>query len=99
MINIFPLTFIAVSAVNVLGCRNPFCQIINVMLFYLLNNQTLIPVIKIANYQDLRFRSHSLNGIYRLTKAVCSSLTERPTVFLASITTGEMNHKDMKRIA
>ena len=99
MIDTFPQTFIAVGALNIPRCGSFFCQITNSMPFYLLYNQTFITIIKIASYQKLGFRCHSLNRIYRLTKAVCSCLTERPTVFLAPITTGEMNHKDMKRIA
>ena len=98
MIDTFPLTFIAISAVNTLGRRSLFCQITNVILFYLLDNQTLIAIIKVACNQDLRFRCYGMNGIYRLTKTVCCCLTERTTVFLTPKTTGEMNHKDMKHI-
>ena len=52
MIDTFPLTFIAVSALNILRCRRFFCQIVNVMPFYLLYNQTFIAIIKIASYQE-----------------------------------------------
>ena len=75
MIDTFPLTFITVSALNILRGGRFFCQIVNVMPFYLLYNQTFITIIKIASYQDLGFRCHSLNRIYRLTKTVCSCLT------------------------
>ena len=99
MIDTFPLTFIAVSALNILRGGSFFSQIVNVMPFYLLDNQTFIAIIKIASYQDLGLQCYGLNRIYRLTKTVCSCLTERPTVFLAPKTTGGMNHKYMKRIA
>ena len=69
------------------------------MLFYLLDNKTLITIVKVACNQDLRFRCYSLNRIDRLAKTVCCCLTERTTVFLTPKTTGEMNHKDMKCIA
>ena len=67
MIDTFPLTFIAVGALNILRGGSFFSQIVNVMPFYLLDNQTFIAIIKIASYQDLGMSCRSICWIIRLS--------------------------------
>ena len=99
MVDTLPLALIAVSTLNSIFTIRIFREIVKAVLTDLLEDRTIGIIIKITSNEDLSIGAQPLDRIKRLAQTISHDFTEGTTVALTTITTRQMNHKHMERIA
>ena len=99
VVDALPLAFIAVSASHTVGTRGIFCKVMEAVLADLVEKVAVWAIVEVASHQELGFRRDGSDGVDGLAEAVCGGLTERTAITFATEATGQMNDKDVERVA
>lgn len=99
MVDTLPLALVAVGAFDAVFTTGILREIMQPMTVYPAKDIAVRAIVEVASDEEFGLWRDSTDGVDGLAEAVDGCLTERTAIAFAAITAGQVDHKDMKRIA